>query len=562
MPPSDPAALLAAAVDAHRRGDLAAALDGYRRILAADPRHFDALHLLGVLSRQRGDPTASADLVARAIAIRPDVAAAHTHMGLALRDLGRHDEALASLRHAVALDGRHASAWNNLGTVLHERGEADEALACADRAIALDGGVAEFHANRANALRALGRLDDALAECDRAIALSPGLAHAWRNRAVVLRALGLPGAAVASAEAAIAREPDSADAHLSRGIALADLRDTDGAIEAIDRAIALAPEHADAHWALALTSLLAGDLARGFESFEWRWRTAQGRPFAREFGVPAWDGAASLDGRTILLHAEQGLGDTLQFVRYAPLVRARGARVLLEAPVPLAALLARQPFADRVITRGQPLPAFDLHCPLMSLPRAFGTTLETVPAPPRYLEPDPERVAAWRVRLGPSTRPRVGIAWSGAPTRPGAAERSVPLAAFAALLDARVEWVGLQHEVRAADRGVLASRPEIRWVGDPLRDVDELAALVDALDAVVCIDTAIAHLAGALGRPTWVLLAAAADWRWLLERDDSPWYAAMTLVRQARAGDWGDVLHRAREGLHGHLDGHRPGRAG
>ncbi len=512
-PDPDPDALLARAVEAHRGGALAEARAGYEAVLARRPGDFDATHLLGAVVRLQGEPSLAAALLRRAIGLRPDVAAAHNHLGLALRDLGRPEEAIAAFRDALAHDPAHAGTLNNLGATLRDRGDPAAALACLDRALAAGGEQAAARLNRANALRDLGRTEAALADCDRAVAIAPHLPDAWRVRGIVLRALGLAEAAIASHDAALALRPDDPQALVARGLALADLHRLDEATRSIDAALAVAPHDDDALWALARVRLAAGDFGRGLDAFESRWRIAQGRPFARAFDRPPWDGSTPLDGRTVLLHAEQGLGDTIQFVRYAPLVRARGARVVLEVQPALARLLAHQGLADEVVARGAPLPAFDAHCPLMSLPRAFGTRLDTVPAPVRYLRADPARVAAWTERLGARTRPRIGLVWSGAPTRPGVAERSVPLDAFVALLDEAFDWIALQHEVRDGDRDALAARPGILWSGEALREFDDVAAAMEAVDAVVGVDTALTHLAAALGRPTIVLLPERADWR-------------------------------------------------
>ncbi|MCZ8336752.1 MAG: tetratricopeptide repeat protein [Burkholderiaceae bacterium] len=548
--PTGPHDALARAVDAHRRGDLSAARAGYEAVLARRPDHFDALHLLGAAIRQQGDAQGALTLLRRALALRPDAAAAHNHLGLALRDLGQTDEAVAAFRDALAHDVGLASAWTNLGATLRDRGDPAAALACLDRALAAGGDQAATRLNRANALRDLGRHEAALADCDRAVALAPASPDAWRVRGVVLRALGLAQAAVASHDAALALRPGDPGALIARGLALADLHALGDATRSIEQALAAAPDDPDAHWALARVRLAAGDYARGLEAFEWRWRTPQGRPFARAFERPRWDGTTPLDGRTVLLHAEQGLGDTIQFVRYAPMVRARGARVVLEVQAALAPLLARQGLADAVVARGPTRPAFDGHSPLMSQPRAFDTRIDTVPAPARYLSADPARVADWTARLGPRTRPRIGVVWSGAPTRLGVAERSVPLDTLAALLDEAFDWIALQHEVRDADREALAATPRLRGFGDALRPFDEVAAAMEAVDAVVGVDTALTHLAAALGRPTLVLLPERADWRWHEGRDDSPWYPSATLVRQHAHDRWEVALRRARLALH------------
>jgi tetratricopeptide (TPR) repeat protein len=433
------AALLAAAVAQHRRGALAEAAALYRRVLALDPRDFDALHMLGVVAAQRGDAEEAIGLLSAATDARPSSARARFNLGGALMAAGRLREAIAAYDAAVALEPGHAAAWTNRGTCMLRLGEATEAARSHARAVALDPAAPEPRFNLSQALLVAGRLEEA-----------------W------------PG-------------------------------------------------------------------------YEARLRTAELAPHARHGDVARWDGGPC-EGRRVLLHAEQGMGDTIHFARYAPLLARRGAHVVLEAQAPLASLLSRLEGVATVVVQDSPPPAVDLACPLPSLPLAFATTLATIPSPGGYLSADPARVALWRERLGPALRPRVAIAWRGSAAHRNDASRSIDLARLAPHLPAGIEYLSLQKDMRAGDAEALRAIPGARDLGASLRDFDDSAALCVLADRVACVDTSLAHLAGALGRPVDVLLPFAPDWRWLLGRRDSPWYASATLHRQEAAGDWSAAL--------------------
>jgi len=569
----------------HRAGRLDEAAALYRAVLGAAsdaPRalRFDATRLLGILASQQGDHAGAAALFGdtirldpasalahrdlgdalkdlgrlaeavasydRAIALRPDVAAAHNDRAVALKRLGRTAEALAGYDRAVALEPGLAEAHYNRGIALLDLGRAPDALAAFDRAVALRPDDAEAHHNRGLALIALRRPDSALDAFDRALALRPGHADALTGRGNALAALGRPAAAVASFDAALAARPDYAEALANRGNALIDLGRLDAAAASYRRAQAIRPGYAEALWNEGVCRLMAGDYAGGWPLHEWRWQTAPLAADARGFAPPQWRGDADLAGRTILLHAEQGLGDTLQFCRYAPLVARAGARVVLEVQAPLVPLLAGLDGVAQIVARGAPLPGFDLHCPLMSLPLAFGTDAATIPADVPYLAPPPGRAAAWAARLADAPRPRIGIAWAGDPRHGNDRFRSTRADRFAPLLDAAGTVVSLQKDVPAADAAFLAAHPAIRRFEGELADFAETAALVAALDAVVAVDTAVVHLAGALGTPVAVILPAIGlDWRWQQGRDDSPWYPTARLIRHRAPDDWDAALRQA-----------------
>jgi hypothetical protein len=420
------------------------------------------------------------------------------------------------------------------------------ALELYERAIAIDPSSSEAHYQRGNALRNLGDLGAAVASYDRAGELRGDFAQAFCNRGAALHGLGLVDQALSSYDRAIAIDPGDAMAHYNRALLMQDCCRWAEALASYDRAVSIDPQFADAQFNRALALLFCGDFEQGWRGHEWRWRVAErlgiGQP--RQFEQPLWLGKEPIEGKRLLLHSEAGLGDTLQFCRYAPLAAARGAIVLLEVQAPLAGLLSRLQGVCEVAARGAALPPFDCHCPMMSLPLAFETTLATIPAAPGYLRADAHKVARWRSRLAALEGPRVGLAWSGNAANAIDARRSIRLADLTRHLPSGVQYFCTQRDVRAEDRATLAQNPWIHYLNDDAGDFDDAAALCDCMDLIVSVDTSIAHLCGALGRPTWILLPFQPDWRWMRDRGDSPWYPTVTLYRQSAAGDWESVLAR------------------
>jgi tetratricopeptide (TPR) repeat protein len=525
MPPS-PGFLdqqLQAALALQRRGALAEARRVCEQILRQAPQHVDALHMLGLLAAQAGDPAQAVPLLRKAIKLDPTAAAAYNNLGAALSALGRFREAVASFDKVTALLPNYAGGHCNRANALRSLGRAVEALAGYERAITLKPGYAEAHNGLGNALCDLGRPGDALAHYQQAIALNPGYQEACYNTGNALRALDRHGEALAHFE----------------------------------RAVALRPDHAEAHENLGILLLLHGRLGQGWQHYEWRNRTPTAAG-SRAFPQPLWTGAEDLAGKTIFLHWEQGLGDTIQFCRYAPLVAARGARVVMAVQDPLAAFLKQLEPAIEVIGNSQHSPpVFDCHAPLMSLPLAFATTLETIPASPRYLAAGRDAVARWADRLPPGPKPRVGLVWSGSTKHQNDSRRSMTLDQLAPLLDADVHWICLQKEFRRGETETLDRRGNIAIPGAALTDFAETAAVIDHLDLVISVDTSVAHLAGAMGKPVWILLPFTPDWRWLLDRSDSPWYPSARLFRQPRPGDWASVVAAARAALDAAFGGAR-----
>jgi len=504
------------------------ALAEFDNALLHDPMHADALSKRGSSLMAIGRATEALASFDRAIEASADHPDAHFNRGVVLQGLQRFEEAVDSYANAVRVDPADAQAWNNRGVVLGE----------------------------------LHRFDVALQSLDRAIALQPGYADAHNNRAVIQGEMGDFSAAVRSLDGALALRPDYVDAWYNRGNMLADQRDWPAALASYEQALALDPGHAMAHWNQGLCLLRLGDFARGWPEFESRWDAVPGMRRAAH-RQPLWLGEVPLAGRTILLHAEQGLGDTLQFCRFAAQVHALGARVLLEVQAPLRELLTGLQGVEQVLVQGDALPDFDFHCPLMSLPLALKTSLASIPFNTGYLSADERKSAHWRARLAAESAEselRVGVVWSGGfrPHQPVTwgvnARRNMHPRHLAALSMPGVRLYSLQKGPEA-----LAQMAELRgsgWAGaalidhtEELADFSDTAALISQLDLVISVDTSVAHLAGALGKPVWLLNRFDSCWRWLLDRPDTPWYASMRIFRQSAPDDWEGVMRMVHASL-------------
>jgi tetratricopeptide (TPR) repeat protein len=468
--------------------------------------------------------------------------------------LGRWAEALADYDRAVALHpDDFAPYWNNRGLALGELNRWAEAADTFVKALDLDPTSADAHANLSVAQRRLGQLDAALGSADRALELRPDRPEALTARGLALAALGRFEAALESHEQALSLRPGYLQALNNAGVALDALERTDEALERFDAALAIDPGFAEAAFNSGLALLRAGRFGEGWRRHEARWRR-KGEPGPTYPDATLWlgeGGDRALKGQTILLHAEQGLGDTLQFCRYAPAVKALGARVILEAQPSLKALLAGLTGVDEVVGVGEPVPPFDRHTPLLSLPLALGSPFD-IPAAP-YLVPDPALQAVWRARLPPLDGPRIGLVWAGSPAHGNDRNRSLPAEALAPLIAAAqragAQTISLQKDVRESDLAWLDETQTLLRVEDQLAHFADTAALIATCDLVIGVDTAVAHLAGALGRPLWLLLPKPCDWRWMYGREDTPWYPSARLVRQAAPGDWGEALDRTAQAL-------------
>ncbi len=424
-----------------------------------------------------------------------------------------------------------------------------DAIASFDMAIAREPSSIAALINRGNAYIRDQRFAEALANYDKALAISCEEAVALSGRGAALAEMGRIDEALACHDHALRVAPHAVAAHVSRGNALVKIARMEDALANYAEALALDPKNSEANFNAAVTRLCIGDFRNGWKQYEYRWEKKQLAPHRHKFSQPMWRGEKDLHGKTVLLHAEQGLGDTLQFVRYAPLVAELGAKIVLAVPQSLKALVATVPGIATVRSDTESLPEFDLHCPLMSLPLAFATELATVPADIPYLRPYEERLAKWRARLPANGHPRVGICWAGSTMHLNDRNRSMPLEGFAKLLSVpNIDFVCVQKEVSEAQAAILREHDVIQ-LGQEFADFSDTTAVVAMLDLLIAVDTSVAHLAGAMGKAVALLVPFSPDWRWLLDRTDSPWYPTMRLFRQPSIGDWDGPLERLREEL-------------
>jgi tetratricopeptide (TPR) repeat protein len=473
-----------------------------------------------------------------AITLDPGFAEAHNSRGIALASLGRYQDALVSFDQALKLNPSYAECHNNRGIVLQELGQLDAALASFDKAVALKPDNARAHNNRGTILSELRRYADAVSCYEKAIAIEPSFAGAFYNRGMALHDLGRFDDALASFDKAIALRPDYAEAHHNRGAVLQDMLRVDEAIGAYAAAIKLQPDRAESYANQGCCYLQAGRFEDGWQLREWRKRLPQPSG-QRSFRQPLWLGREPISNRTLFVHWEQGFGDTIQFCRYSRLLKTMGANVVMSVQEPLYRLLTQMNPHVEVVGPAEVPGSFDYHCPMMSLPLALGTTLATIPAELRYISSDEQLRRDWDARLPPRTKPRIGIAWKGNAVHRNDRNRSIDPDMLRPLLSGNARYISLQYEDSPA-------RPDPRLVSfaGQWRDFADTAAVIDNLDLVVAVDTAVAHLAAAMGKPTFVLLPFNSDWRWLLDRDDSPWYPSARLFRQKTGESWPDVIAR------------------
>jgi len=505
------------AVASHTAGNFPEAERFYRQVLVSVPNHPGALHHLGLLAHQVGQNDVALKLIQRSIAMLP-TSAAYSNLGEVYRLSGHFEEAVAAYRQAIALEPTAAPPWSNLGL----------------------------------ALRQLRQFEQSESACRRALELDPNYAGAYQNLCNVLGDRGKPDEAIAAGQRAAELDGGNATVWADLGAAYIEANDLAPAALAFERAIQIDPNNAAGHHNLAQALLLQGEFERGWREYEWRWRCPEFPSPPRNFPQKQWDGSP-LDGRTLLIHAEQGLGDTMMFARYLPIVAQRGGRVLFEVQKELRELLKNFPGTDQVIARGQVIPAVDLQCPLLSLPIAMGTQVQTIPVDVPYIQADPKRVAQWDQRLAPQRNGlRVGIVWAGRPTHTNDHNRSCRLVDFAPLAAIEgITFYSLQIGPAASQAANPPAGMQLIDLGAELQDYSDTAAVVSQLDLVISVDTSVVHLTGAMGRPVWVLLPLNCDWRWIKGRDDSPWYPMMRLFRQTAPNSWPEVFERVAGELRG-----------
>jgi tetratricopeptide (TPR) repeat protein len=581
---------LAAAVEHHQAGRLETAEQLYRQILAVEPNNADALNRLGVIAYQVDKYELAANYIHCAIEINGSEPSYHCNLGIVFLSQHRLDEAVDCFRRTLELDPNHALAHYNLGVTFQTQGKLTEAIACFQRALKLNPFDSEVNNNLGTALRLQGSLNEAIFYFRRSLELKPDSAAAHFNLGSALQAQGNLTDAVVPYRRAIELKCDFGEAHSNLGTVLqslgriedaiacyrqsatlTDLPDAhynlgsilqsqgyvDEAIDSYHRALALRPDYAEAHNNLALLMLLKGDYQRGWTEYEWRWKASKlNEP---SFAKPRWNGEP-LENRAILLHAEQGLGDTIQFVRYAAIVKMQNpaATIIVKCQRRLAKLLATVPYIDRLIAEGDNVPTFDVHSPFFSLPLNVGTTVKSIPADIPYLVPHSGLVEQWRHRLAEFKGLRVGINWRGRSMQGPLRRRDIPLEFFVTLAQlSGVTLISLQkNETRKALTDIGPSLPIVDF--GPEFDTAhgafmDTAAVMMNIHLVITSDTAVAHLAGALGVPVWLALPFVSDWRWLMNRTDSPWYPTMRLFRQKQPGNWASVFEEIKVALYERL---------
>ena len=542
---TDPRAVLEEALAAHRAGQFDEAERLYRAVLALNPADHNALTNLGTVALQRGRLAEGVAFIEASLKIKPDQANAINNRGNALLSLGRLDEALEAFGRAIELDPKNAEAHSNRAVVLSALDRRAEAVPCYERALELRPDFLDAMNGLGITLQELGRAEESLAVNDRALAIAPQSWQLHYNRGNALRALNRPAEALEAYDRGLAIAPPTAAVLANRAVALLALGRYDDALAGCEAAIALDPDYVDAQWNRSLLLLMKGEYAEGWRRYEWRWRQAQYKGGEVQDGV-RWLGQPPLQsGSRILMFYEQGLGDTIQMLRYAGVAADQGAWVGAVTPPALKELVATTRGVAESLIGGEPV-AYHFWIPMMSLPMAFGTTLETVPNEVPYIFTPAAAKATWAQRLGPRRRPRVGLVWSGTATHGNDANRSLPLARLAHLLDADADFVSLQIEYRDADQAFLKADGRILDLSGEIKSFTDTAGLIEALDLVVAVDTSVAHLAGALGKPLLILLAFVPDFRWGLTEDTTPWYPSAKLLRQPGIGDWDPVVAAAR----------------
>ena len=538
------------------RGDVLAALGrmqdaiaSYDRAIEIEPGAIDNwLNRGGVLVDlgRYDEALINYDRVAELV---PDFAQAHFNRGNVLLRLGRDSDALAALDQGLTLDPVNPDALNSRGNILARSGRTSEALASFELVLSIDPANVEALINHGAIMFKLDRFEEAHASFRRASELRPHDVDALYRFGFALAALHRHEEALATYEALLRIKPDHVDALLNHGIELQQLHRDRDALASYDKVIAIKPDHVDAHLNEAFARLALGDFRGGLAKFEWRLKKY--KAWERDAGS-AWRGREPLAGKTLLLYAEQGIGDSIQMVRYAPLIANTGARIVLEVPTTLKGLMSQVEGVATVVASGEPIPAFDYHCPLMSLPLALGTEFETIPAQVPYLTAAPDQVRRWAARLPPTSadRPRVGINWCGNPAFRDDRIRSMTLDQFAPVLaTVGIDFISLNPGIRSEDAHRLAGQPNVSHIGADFRDFADTAAVIANLDLVISTCTSIAHLAGALGRPLWTMLAHAPDWRWALDAETSRWYPTARLFRQPSPGDWAGMVETVRQAL-------------
>lgn len=558
-------------------GDFSDAKQVYEEILASAPNTYKALTNLGSIELKFGNLEACIQLISKSLEIEPNQLNAYNNLGLAFQSQNRLNEALenfekaicinnsypelhynlgitklrlnqyaesiSSFREAIRLKPDYADAYNNLGIVLDKLNQHHDAVENYTQSISLNPRSASTFFNRATTFNTLKQYDKALDDYDQAICLKPDYAQAHSSKVDIFYELRRYNEALDANALAISLDSDNAEKHFTHGLIFANLNCHEDALKSYSRAIELNPAYTEAQWNIAASKILLGDYVEGWKLYEWRWKLKNREAFIRDFTQPLWLGDHPIEGKKLLIYPEQGMGDIIQFSRYVSMLASMGANVILELPRPLASLMSTLEGEYTIIEYGRNLPKFDFQCPITSLPLAFKTTVETIPATVPYLYANSEKTNRWSDKLGLKEKQRVGLVWSGSTTHNNDHNRSLLLKQLEPIFQLSVEFHCLQKEIRDDDLEMLSSISNLNCHQDDLFDFSDTAALIDQMDIVISVDTSVAHLAGALGKTVWILLPFTPDYRWLLNRKDSPWYPTATLFRQPAIGDWTSVIH-------------------
>jgi tetratricopeptide (TPR) repeat protein len=532
---------LQAAIGYYEAGNARQAESLCREVMKIQPQNTGALFLSGLICQESNEFDQAILFYQKALQLDPALVSAYYNLGSVFQEKRQPDDAVTYYQKALELNPTLADAWNALGVIFQEKGQSEDAIRHYQKAVALDPDLADAYYNLGKVFWETGRRDEAITYYQKALQLNPNSAEVYNNLGFCLQEKGRYDEALAYFQRAIGLDPNFAEAYFNLALFYHDRNLPDEAVKYYGKAIEQKPDFVDAHWNMACALLLAGKFERGWREYEWRWKLKDHR--GHTFPLTQWDGS-DISGRTILLHAEQGFGDAIQFVRYAPLVAERGARVIMQCPEEVVSLFRRVKGVDHVFPDGAELSAFDLHCPLLSLPRVFGTTLENIPVEIPYITADPLLARKWEDRLqGEGPRLRVGLVWTGRTKAKRERGRSCSLDLFSAL--ARfydVTFYSLQKGEGAEQAKTPPKGMRLIDHSEEIHDFSDTAAFIENLDLVISIDTAVSHLAGALGKPVWTLLPFVPDWRWMLNWDDSPWYPTMRLCRQPLPGDWEAVI--------------------
>jgi tetratricopeptide (TPR) repeat protein len=540
--------LMQSAIEHYQNGNLEHARQICKKILGKQPNNANVLHFLGVLCYRVHDYDAAITHLKKALRINPSDAEAHYNIGRAYEGKEQIDEAIQSYKSALRIKSYFVDAHINLGNLLQKTGQLDDAIFNYQRAIELNPNHAGVYYNLGIMFQEMDRIDEAISAFQNSIRLNPQYADAYHDLGYVFHMNRQPNEAVECYHKAIQLDKGMFDAYNNLGRVYQEQGQLDDAITSYRKSLEINPDFAEAHCNLAMALLLTGDFVQGWKEYEWRWKFKDRSRY--DFPQQIWDGS-DISGKTVFLYAEQGFGDTIQFIRFAPLVAALGGKVIIECHKELKSLIRHVRGVDTVITREDPLPEFDVHYPLLSLPLIFNTTPESIPANIPYIMTDQKKVQQWKERIqSDNARMKIGLVWSGNPKYKADQFRSISLSSFLQLWEVEgTSFYSLQKGEAASQVKELPQETKLIDYTDEIHDFSDTAALIENLDLVISVDTAVAHLAGALGKSVWTLLPFSPDWRWMLNREDSPWYPTMRLFRQPSVGDWFSVIERVKDEL-------------